>query len=72
MRHEHSERQMDETEKIPKVKYEDEPSSSVVRRKARFCLTNITLEPVLLFYGVIKSMDRIAQNQLIIGKYFVF
>ena len=48
--------------------YKGETLVSKVRRKVTFFLTNITIEPVMLFYGTIRSIDYIAQSQLLIGR----
>ena len=47
--------------------YKGETLVSKVRRNVTFFLTNITIEPVMLFYGCIRSIDYIAQSQLTIG-----
>ena len=47
--------------------YKGETLVSKVRRNVTFFLTNITIEPVMLFYGCIRSIDYIAQSQLLIG-----
>ena len=61
---EEEEEQVDEFNEII---YKGETLVSKVRRKVTFFLTNITIEPVMLFYGCIRSIDYIAQSQLTIG-----
>lgn len=41
-----------EKSELPEIIFEEENFISVAKRKAKFFLTNITLEPVMLFYGV--------------------
>ena len=53
---------------IPTIVFETESYSSVIKRKCRTFFHNITLEPVMLFYGVIRSIDRIANSQLLLDK----
>ena len=40
-----------EKSELPEIIFEEENFISVAKRKAKFFLTNITLEPVMLFYG---------------------
>ena len=58
----------EEKSELPEIIFEKETYFSVAKRKIKFFLTNITLEPVMLFYGVIRSIDRVSQDQLIIDK----
>ena len=58
----------EEKSELPEIIFEEENYISVAKRKIQFFLTNITLEPVMLFYGVIRSIDRVTQNQLVIDK----
>ena len=67
------EEQNEEEEEEPvdefnEIIYKGETLVSKVRRKVTFFLTNITIEPVMLFYGCIRSIDYIAQSQLTIGR----
>ena len=48
--------------------FERESHLSLLTRKVRTFFRNITLEPVMLFYGVIRSLDSIASGQLLIDK----
>ena len=64
--------QLEEEEEEPvdefnEIIYKGETLVSKVRRNVTFFLTNITIEPVMLFYGCIRSIDYIAQSQLLIG-----
>ena len=58
----------EEKSEIPEIIFKEETYLSVAKRKIQYFLTNITLEPVMLFYGVIRSIDRVSQDQLIIDK----
>ena len=58
----------EEKSEIPEIVFKEETRLSVAKRKIQYFLTNITLEPVMLFYGVIRSIDQVTQNQLIIDK----
>ena len=58
----------EEKSELPEIIFKEENLISVAKRKIQFFLTNITLEPVMLFYGVIRSIDRVTQDQLIIDK----
>lgn len=59
-------------QEVSEIVFERETSVSVAKRKSKHFLENITLEPVMLFYGIIRSIDSVAQSQLIIGmKYLV-
>ena len=57
-----------EEQELSEIVFSRENSVSLAKRKAGFFFTNITLEPVMLFYGVIRSIDRVAQSQLILGR----
>ena len=41
----------EEKSELPQIIFEEESYISVAKRKIQFFLTNITLEPVMLFYG---------------------
>ena len=60
-------RGQEEKSEIPEIIFKEETYLSVAKRKIQYFLTNITLEPVMLFYGVIRSIDRVSQDQLING-----
>ena len=55
-----------EKSELPEIIFEEENFISVAKRKAKFFLTNITLEPVMLFYGVSswvrKNASKISQS----------
>ena len=53
---------------LPQIVFQAESRASLVKRKAEAVFTNITLEPVMLLWGVIRSIDGIARRQLILGK----
>eukprot|EP00090_Calanus_glacialis_P009730 TRINITY_DN18129_c0_g1_i1.p1 TRINITY_DN18129_c0_g1~~TRINITY_DN18129_c0_g1_i1.p1 ORF type:complete len:508 (-),score=86.66 TRINITY_DN18129_c0_g1_i1:102-1625(-) len=55
-------------EEVEPIVFEKETSFSVVSRKCKSFFQNITLEPVMLFYGVVRSIDSIASSQLILDK----
>jgi len=55
-------------QEVSEIVFERETSVSVAKRKSKHFLENITLEPVMLFYGIIRSIDSVAQSQLIIDK----
>jgi len=57
-----------EESEIPTVVFEKETKFSTIKRKCRAFFRNITLEPVMLFYGVIRSIDSIANSQLLLDK----
>ena len=65
---EEQEEQEGPVDELNEIIYKGETCVSKVRRRVRFFLTNITIEPVMLFYGVIRSIDYIAQTQLKIDK----
>jgi len=58
----------EQEQNVSEIIFKKETSASKVKRKTKYFLTNITLEPVMLFYGIIRSIDRVAQSQLIIDK----
>ena len=53
---------------VPHIVFEKESYASLAIRKCRTFFRNITLEPVMLFYGVVRSIDGIANNQLLLDK----
>merc|ERR1712212_222941 len=57
-----------EKEEVGKIIFETETFSSMAWRKCKHFFTNITLEPVMLFYGIVGSIDRVASSQLILDK----
>ena len=61
----------EQEQNVSEIIFKKETSASKVKRKTKYFLTNITLEPVMLFYGIIRSIDRVAQSQLIIGKLMI-
>ena len=61
----------EQEQQISEIIFTEETCASMVKRKTKYFLTNITLEPVMLFYGIIRSIDRVAQSQLIIGQLFI-
>ena len=67
MHNEQSAGNEDEKQEVSEIIFKEETYTSIAKRKTKFFLQNITLEPVMLFYGVIRSIDRVAQSQLIIG-----
>ena len=42
-----------EEEKVQPIKFETETFFSLAKRKCKHFFTNITLEPVMLFYGIV-------------------
>ena len=60
----------EQEQQISEIIFTEETCASMVKRKTKYFLTNITLEPVMLFYGIIRSIDKVAQSQLIIGHTF--
>ena len=68
MQNEQSGTNEDEKQEVSEIIFKEETCWSIAKRKTKFFFQNITLEPVMLFYGVIRSIDRVAQSQLIIGK----
>ena len=62
----------EQEQNVSEIIFKKETSASKVKRKTKYFLTNITLEPVMLFYGIIRSIDRVAQSQLIIGELINF
>ena len=61
----------EQEQNVSEIIFKKETSASKVKRKTKYFLTNITLEPVMLFYGIIRSIDRVAQSQLIIGELMI-
>ena len=57
-----------ESEEASPIKFQPEGYFSIVKRKGRSFFQNITLEPVMLLYGVVGSIDRVASSQLILDK----
>jgi len=57
-----------EEEKVLPIKFETETFFSIAKRKCKHFFTNITLEPVMLFYGIVGSIDRVASSQLLFDK----
>ena len=68
MKNDESRQDENEEQELSEIVFSRENSVSLAKRKAGFFFTNITLEPVMLFYGVIRSIDRVAQSQLILGR----
>ena len=60
----------EQEQQVSEIIFKEETCTSMVKRKTKYFLTNITLEPVMLFYGIIRSIDKVAQSQLIIGHTF--
>ena len=52
----------EEKSELPQIIFEEENYISVAKRKIQFFLTNITLEPVMLFYGKYHSSTVIMVN----------
>ena len=46
----------EEKEEVGKIVFESETFSSMAWRKCKHFFTNITLEPVMLFYGIVGSV----------------
>ena len=46
----------EEKSELPQIIFEEENYISVAKRKIQYFLTNITLEPVMLFYGKYHTM----------------
>ena len=47
-----------EKEEVGKIVFESETFSSMAWRKCKHFFTNITLEPVMLFYGIVGSVRK--------------
>ena len=45
-------------EEVGKIVFESETFSSMAWRKCKHFFTNITLEPVMLFYGIVGSVRK--------------
>jgi len=58
----------DKPEEVEPIVFETESYFSLVTRKCKTFFRNITLEPVMLFYGVVRSIDSIASGQLLLDK----
>ena len=48
----------EEKEEVGKIVFESETFSSMAWRKCEHFFTNITLEPVMLFYGIVGSVRK--------------
>ena len=48
----------EEKEEVGKIVFESETFSSMAWRKCKHFFTNITLEPVMLFYGIVGSVRK--------------
>ena len=52
----------EEKEEVGKIVFESETFSSMAWRKCKHFFTNITLEPVMLFYGIVGSVRKFFLN----------
>ena len=52
----------EEKEEVGKIVFESETFSSMAWRKCKHFFTNITLEPVMLFYGIVGSVQKFFLN----------
>ena len=53
----------EEKEEVGKIVFESETFSSMAWRKCKHFFTNITLEPVMLFYGIVGLVRNFFLNQ---------
>ena len=49
----------EEKEEVGKIVFESETFSSMAWRKCKHFFTNITLEPVMLFYGIVGLVQEV-------------
>ena len=52
----------EEKEEVGKIVFESETFSSMAWRKCKHFFTNITLEPVMLFYGIVGLVRKFFLN----------
>ena len=53
---------------VDTIEIPEERKFSKAQRKIKYFFSNITIEPVLFLFGILKTLDLITQGQLIIGK----
>jgi len=56
------------SEDVTKITFETETWFSLVKRKVKYFFANVTLEPVMLFYGIVGHLDSVASSQLLMDK----